>query len=44
MSQLVLEHYRYNASCMVLFLKTAVRIHFEAHVRTIVVLTGGKLT
>jgi hypothetical protein len=26
------------------FLKTAVRIHLDAHIRTIVVLTGGKLT
>jgi hypothetical protein len=29
---------------MVLFLKTAVRICLDAHIRTIVVLTGGKLT
>jgi hypothetical protein len=29
---------------MVLFSKTAVRICLDAHIRTIVVLTGGKLT
>jgi hypothetical protein len=29
---------------MVLFLKTAMRIHVDAYLRTIVVLTGGKLT
>jgi hypothetical protein len=29
---------------MVLFSKTAVRIHLDAHIRTIVVLIGGKLT
>jgi hypothetical protein len=28
---------------MVLFSKTAVRIRLDAHIRTIVVLTGGKL-
>jgi hypothetical protein len=43
MSQLVSEHYRYNTSRMVLFLKTAVRRHLDAHIRTIVVLSGGKL-
>jgi hypothetical protein len=40
---MVLEHYGYNTLRTVLFLKTAVRIHLEAHIRTIVVLTGGKL-
>jgi hypothetical protein len=44
MSQLVSEHYGYNASHTVLFLKTAVRLCLDAHIRTIVVLTGGKLT
>jgi hypothetical protein len=44
MSQLVSEHYRYNTSHTVLFLKTAVRIRIDAHIRTILVLTGGKLT
>jgi hypothetical protein len=34
------SHYGYNTSCTVLFLKTAVRIHLDAHIRTIVVLTG----
>jgi hypothetical protein len=29
---------------MVLFLKTPVRIRLDAHIRTIVVLTSGKLT
>jgi hypothetical protein len=44
MSQLVLEHYEYNTSRTVLFLKTAVRICLDARIRIIVVLTGGKLT
>jgi hypothetical protein len=30
--------------CINLFLKTAVGIRLDAHIRTIVVLTGGKLT
>jgi hypothetical protein len=38
------SHYVYNTSCMVLILKTAVRIRLDTHIRTIVVLTGGKLT
>jgi hypothetical protein len=38
-----LSHYGYNTSSTVLFLKTAVRIRIDAHIRTIVVLTGGKL-
>jgi hypothetical protein len=38
------SHYGYNTSCMVLFSKTLVRIRLDAHIRTIVVLTGGKLT
>jgi hypothetical protein len=38
------RYYGYNTSRMVLFLKTAVRICLDAHIRTIVVLTGGKLT
>jgi hypothetical protein len=37
------SHYRYNTSRIVLFLKTTVRIRLDAHIRTIVVLTGGKL-
>jgi hypothetical protein len=44
MLQLVLEHYRYITSRTVLFLETAVSIRLEVHIRTIVVLTGGKLT
>jgi hypothetical protein len=38
------SHYWYNTSCTVLFSKTAVRIRVDAHIRTIVVLTGVKLT
>jgi hypothetical protein len=38
------RHYGYNTSCTVLFSKTVVRISLDAHIRTIVVLTGGKLT
>jgi hypothetical protein len=34
----------YNISRIVLFLKTTVGIRLDAHIRTIVVLTGGKLT
>jgi hypothetical protein len=43
-SQLILEHYGYNTSRTVIFLKTTVRIRLDAYIRTIVVLTGGKLT
>jgi hypothetical protein len=35
--------YGYNASRMILFLKIAVRICLDAHIRTIVILTSGKL-
>jgi hypothetical protein len=38
------SRYGYNTLRTVLFLKTTVRIRFNAHIRTIVVLTGGKLT
>jgi hypothetical protein len=38
------SHYGYNTSYTVLFSKTAVRIRLGAHIRTIVVLTGGELT
>jgi hypothetical protein len=38
------SRYAYNTSCTVLFSKTAVRIRLDANIRTIVVLTGGKLT
>jgi hypothetical protein len=41
---MVLEHYGCNTSRMDIFLKTTARKHLEAHIRTIVVLTGGKLT
>jgi hypothetical protein len=41
---MVSEYYRYKTSRTVLFLEIAVRIRLEAHMRTIVVLTGGKLT
>jgi hypothetical protein len=43
MSQIVSEHYGCNSSRMAIILKTAVSICLEAHIRTIVVLTGGKL-
>jgi hypothetical protein len=38
------SHYGYNTSRTVLFLKSAVMIRLDAHIRTVVVLTGGKLT
>jgi hypothetical protein len=41
---MVSEHYGYKTSRTVLFLKTAARIRLDAHIRTIVVLSGGKLT
>jgi hypothetical protein len=44
MSHLVSKHYGYHTSRTVLFSKTTVRIHLDAHIRSIVVLTGGKLT
>jgi hypothetical protein len=37
------SHYGYNISHTILFLKTTVRIRLDAHIRSIVVLTGGKL-
>jgi hypothetical protein len=37
------SYYGYNTSRTVLFSKTVVRIHLDAHIRTIVVLIGGKL-
>jgi hypothetical protein len=36
-------YYGYNTLRMILFLKTAVMIRLDAHIRTIVALTGGKL-
>jgi hypothetical protein len=46
MSQLVSEPYEYNTLLTAIFLKKnpMVRIRLDAHIRTIVVLTGGKLT
>jgi 5,10-methylenetetrahydrofolate reductase len=41
---MVPEHYVCNTSRTDIFLKTTVRKHLEAHIRTIVVLTGDKLT
>jgi hypothetical protein len=41
--QRVSEDYGYNTSRMVFFLKTAVRIRLDAHIKTIVVLTSGKV-
>jgi hypothetical protein len=38
------SHYGYNISRMVLFSKIMVSIRLDAHIRTIVVLTSGKLT
>jgi hypothetical protein len=38
------SRYGYNTSRTVLFLKTVVWIRLDAHIRTIVVLTGGELT
>jgi hypothetical protein len=43
-SQLVSKHCRCNTSCTTLFSETIVRICLDAHIRTIVVLTGDKLT
>jgi hypothetical protein len=40
---MISDHYGYNTLCIVLFLKTAVRICLVAHIRAVVVLTGGKL-
>jgi hypothetical protein len=44
MLQLVSEHYGCNTSRTTLFSKTMMRIRLDAYIRTIVVLTGGKLT
>jgi hypothetical protein len=41
---MVSKHYGYNISRTVLFSKIAVRIRLDARIRTIVILTGGKLT
>jgi hypothetical protein len=38
------SHYGYNTPRTVLFSKTVVRIRLDAYIRTIVVLTGVKLT
>jgi hypothetical protein len=43
MLQLVSEPYEYNTTLTAIFLKTYVRICFNARIRTIVVLTGDKL-
>jgi hypothetical protein len=43
MSQLVLEYYGCNTSRMVIFLKSVMRIRLDTHIRTIIVLTCGKL-
>jgi hypothetical protein len=43
MSQLVSKPYEYNTSLMAIFQKPTVRIRLDAHIRTLVVLTGGKL-
>jgi hypothetical protein len=37
------SHYMYNTSCTILFSKATVRIRLDTHIRTIVVLTYGKL-
>jgi hypothetical protein len=41
---MISEHYRCNTSCTILFLKTYGEETLDAYIRTIVVLTGGKLT
>jgi hypothetical protein len=41
---MVSEYYMYNTSHTIIFLKPTVRIRLDAHIRTIVVLTSGKLT
>jgi hypothetical protein len=38
------SYYGYNTSHTNLFLKTAVRMRLDAHIRTIIVLIGGRLT
>jgi hypothetical protein len=38
------RYYGYNTSRTVIFLKIMVRTRLDVHIRTIVVLTGGKLT
>jgi hypothetical protein len=38
------SHYEYNTSRMALFSKIMVRIRLDAHIRTIIILTGDKLT
>jgi hypothetical protein len=40
---MVLEHCGYNTLPKVICLKTTVRKHLDAHIRTIVALTCGKL-
>jgi hypothetical protein len=40
---LVSEHYGYNTSCTILFVKTYGEDTLDTHIRTIVVLTGRKL-
>jgi hypothetical protein len=44
MSQLVSEYYRCNTSRTAIFLKTTARKCLGANIRTVVILTGGKLT
>jgi hypothetical protein len=41
---MVSEYYGYNTLHTVLFSKTMMRIHLDAYIRTIVVLTGSNLT
>jgi hypothetical protein len=43
MSQLVSESYEYNTTLTAIFLKTFGEDMLNAHIKTIVVLTGGKL-
>jgi hypothetical protein len=44
MSQLVSEYYGCNISRTIYFQKPTVRKRLDAHIRTIIILTGGKLT
>jgi hypothetical protein len=41
---MVSEHYGYNTSHMDIFSKAMVRKRLDAHIRTIVILTSGKIT
>jgi hypothetical protein len=44
MTQLISEHHGCNTLCTTIFSKPMVKKHVDVHIRTIVILTGGKLT